>query len=326
MLLAAVLVCIAQPGATEPSTKAVKANVIDLFNRAEDMQDMLSAGKISPQQIPNPHWRADSCKACHRAAPTANDVALRSKDINQLCQSCHDAISATKYIHAVGMEPSNEKRNRMPEQFRQAVKRGGGVITCISCHDLHMQCKQERFEERRENRFFFRGGPYRKRTDLCFNCHNPKNYERLNPHDQITDEGELNQVVCLVCHTVAPNRRSAKSINDVMFTIKNDLTQVCVGCHKWRPHPSQPAEVSAPGKNHLVKPSPAVLRQMKATEKAQNLILPLEPDSGRIICATCHNPHERGVQRDPRADVGADGFNRLRLQPGEIMCMSCHNL
>ena len=55
------------------------------------------------------------------------------------------------------------------------------------------------------------------------------------------------------------------------------------------------------------------------------MIRPLEPASGRIFCATCHNPHERGVQRDARVDRGADGYKRLRTVGGETICSNCHD-
>jgi len=322
--LVMVLLCFTA-GATEQPAKTAATSIVN-FIQTEEIPSMLSAGKITSAQIPNPHWREDACSSCHRSTPSVSDTALRGTNINGLCQSCHESISANNYTHAVGMKPSAEKHARMPEPFRQAVKRGGGLITCISCHDMLIPCKKERYGEKSENRFFFRSGPYLKRTDLCFNCHNPKNYERLNPHDQISDEGELNQLVCLVCHSIAPNWRQVKSIDDVTFVVTNDQTQLCTGCHKWRPHPSMPMGMNSAGLNHLVKPSPEVVLQMKATEQNDNLILPLEPASGRIVCATCHNPHERGVQRDPRADVGADSVNRLRRQPGKVMCMSCHNI
>lgn len=312
--------------ATEKVPKTAVLSETSLFNTIEEIPAMLSAGKIAPEQIPNPHWRKDACLSCHRATPSAADTALRGKDINQLCQTCHAALWANNYHHAFGMKPSAEKRKRMSEPLRQALKRGGGVVTCIACHDLHMQGKEERVGEWRENPLFFRAGPFMNRTDLCFSCHNPTHYERLNPHDQITDEGELNKVVCLVCHSIAPNRRNVKNIDDVVFSVAGDLTQLCTGCHKWRPHPAQPLPWTPLGPNHLVKPPEDILKQMKATEQRDDVILPLEPASGRIFCATCHNPHERGVQRDGKADRGADGKNRLRRQTESIMCMSCHDI
>jgi predicted CXXCH cytochrome family protein len=297
-----------------------------LINEAEEIPRLLAERRISPEQIPNPHWREDACPACHRGAPTEQDHALRSGDINRLCNNCHDVASVHSYIHAVGMAPSVEKRNRMPEPFRQAVARGGGVVTCITCHDLPMQCRKERFGERELNPLFFRGGPFRDRTDLCFNCHDPARYERLNPHDQISDEGELNQQRCQVCHNITPNRREVKSIDDVSFNVTGDLTPLCTGCHPWRPHPGGSwAQFSGNHANHLVVPPEKILKRIKEAERQRDVVLPLEPGSGRVFCATCHNPHERGVQRYGRADRGADGFKRLRYAGGVPICMNCHD-
>lgn len=301
-----------------------------LFEHSDEIPHLLAQRKITAEQIPDPHWREDSCRACHRGSPGDNDPKLRGKDINGLCNNCHDLVSVHNYIHAVGMAPSDEKRNRMPEPFSQAIRRGGGVVTCIACHDLPMQCKKDRFEEKVLNPLFFRGGPYKERTDLCFNCHNPTHYERLNPHDQISDEGELNTQRCLVCHSITPNRREAKSIGDVSFNVSDDLTKLCTGCHPWQPHPggawAQYAKSSnGEGPNHLVKPPEAILKRLKETELKLDIVMPLDPTSGRVFCATCHNPHERGVQHYPRADRGADGVKRLRRGGGMAICDSCHN-
>jgi predicted CXXCH cytochrome family protein len=305
---------------------------ISLFEHVDEIPQLLRQGKINAEQIPDPHWRedGDGCRACHRGTPGEKDAKLLTRDINGLCNNCHDTVSVHNYIHAVGMEPSAEKRERMPESFRQAVKRGGGVVTCIACHDLPMQCKKERFAEKGLNPRFFRGGPYQARTDLCFNCHNPTHYERLNPHDQISDEGELNTQRCLVCHSVTPNRRDAKSIDDVSFNVTDDLTKLCTGCHPWRPHPGGAWARFAPGSNgegpnHLVKPPEAILQRLKESVAKWDIVLPLDPSTGRIFCATCHNPHERGVQRHARADRGADGYKRLRETGRMPICTHCHN-
>jgi hypothetical protein len=78
------------------------------------------------------------------------------------------------------------------------------------------------------------------------------------------------------------------------------------------------------GPNHLVKPPEAILKRLKETESRLDIVLPLDPSNGNIFCATCHNPHERGVQRHARADRGADGPKRLRRE-GMQICDSCHN-
>ena len=52
---------------------------------------------------------------------------------------------------------------------------------------------------------------------------------------------------------------------------------------------------------------------MKRTEKQFGIILPLNLD-GRIMCATCHNPHEKGVMPDERGAAGGAGEkDRIRL-------------
>ncbi len=303
-----------------------------LFEQAEEIPHLLAQKKISSDQIPNPHWKEDSCIACHLGNPTDGKARLRSKgEINALCNNCHDLVSVHNYIHAVGMAPSAGKKSRMPPQFLQALERGKGMITCISCHDLPMQCKKERFGERGLNPLFFRGGPYTERTGLCFNCHDAGNYERLNPHDQITDLGELNTQVCIVCHQAVPKRREAKSINDVTFNVGDDLTKLCTGCHPWRPHPGGnwarfSTRSNGDGPNHLVVPPPEIHKRLKATEQSKDMVLPLDPATGKIFCATCHNPHERGVQRQSRADRSADGYQRLRSSgSGQMICVSCHD-
>ena len=294
----------------------------DLIRRTHEIPKLLSTGRLTPGQIPNPHWRGDGCPACHAGDPDSGAPWLSNQDINRLCNTCHESLSAQMYIHAVGMVPSKEKQDRMPGPFREAVKRGGGEVTCIACHDLPMQCRKERWSERRENPLFFREGPYARRTELCIRCHDPRHYARLNAHDQVTDDGALRTDVCLLCHSVTPKRDEVRSIDDVTFKVTDDLTALCTGCHPWRPHPG--GEFAAYDKkslNHLVIPSAGIRKQIGLTEKENDVILPLEPGSGRIFCATCHNPHERGVQRMSRADRGADSPQRLRLSN---ICSGCH--
>lgn len=319
----------------EQPEQEIKENFLSrksLFERVDEIPKLISEDRMVIEQIPDPHWSegGSGCVACHQGIPQDGDAKLRTKDINGLCNTCHGVISAHNYIHAVGMTPSDEKGKRMPQEFRQAVGRGGGVLTCIACHDLPMQCDKKRYFEKELNSKFFRGGPYKYRTDLCFNCHNPTHYERLNPHDQISDEGELDTQRCLVCHSVEPNRRQVKNIDDISFNVTDDLTKLCTGCHVWRPHPGGAwsgfaSKSNSEGPNHLIKPPITILNHIKDAEVHGDIVLPLDPSSGQIFCATCHNPHERGVQRYIRADRGADGYKRLRKTASGVICNNCHN-
>lgn len=298
-----------------------------LLQNPELILPQLESGELQLDDVPNPHWRKDGCAACHAGDPANGQ--LRQTDANRLCNGCHETASVAAYIHAVGMTPPADFVERMPADFHQAVVRHGNVVSCLTCHDLPMQCKEERAKERGLNPFFFRGGPYSARTELCFRCHDRQQYERFNPHDQISDEGVLDGPRCFVCHSAMPDRKTARGVSDVQFNVVAELSQLCTGCHPWRMHPGggwarYAQQSGGKGPNHLVVPSPGVMERIARIELEGKEILPLDPLSGKVTCATCHNPHERGVQFQARADVGADGVRRLRRGVQEI-CVTCHD-
>jgi cytochrome c peroxidase len=61
------------------------------------------------------------------------------------------------------------------------------------------------------------------------------------------------------------------------------------------------------------------MKQMQAEFK---IVLPLDQD-GKVICVTCHNPHQKGLIPDQRAGAtGAGAIHRHRLAGN--MCIKCH--
>lgn len=264
----------------------------------------------------DPHWREGYCFACHsRNAKKYPSSFKRKGNIEKVCGNCHDTISGDSLIHATGMAPSREVKSRMPTSFKLTKD---GKIGCLTCHELKYQCLESEYKRKMEDSRFFREGPYKTRTDLCWKCHKKKSYGRLNPHDQINDEGELKEDVCLYCHDELPDPHVDKGIGAVKFVV-SDLKELCQRCHRDRPHPG--------GRfinfDHLVEPSPKMKFYIRHAEKSKNVSLPLEPDTGKIFCATCHNPHERGVLRG-RYGKGADAPQRLRLKSGFEICGACH--
>lgn len=263
-----------------------------------------------------PHWRPGYCFSCHRTSPAVSaDKFKYGGDIVRVCSNCHDLVSGQLYIHAVGMVPSDRKKARMPENFALSKD---GKISCITCHELKYQCLKKEYYRKEANPRFFRGGPYAVRTALCYNCHQRERYERLNPHDQINDEGELNEDICLYCHEELPDPQKDKGINRVKFVVE-DLKDLCQRCHRDRPHPGG----HWINFDHLVKPPKRVRFWKSRTEKIKDVYLPLEPDTEKIFCCTCHNPHERGVLRG-KYNRGADSDRRLRLGAGFELCGACH--
>src|SRR3972149_4492036 len=86
------------------------------------MAVFLSAGAAADadEEYPDPHWKSGFCYKCHEegwAEKGKNPKFKYDGDINKLCNSCHDVVSAHAYIHATGMIPSDEKLGVMSEEF-----------------------------------------------------------------------------------------------------------------------------------------------------------------------------------------------------------------
>ncbi len=295
-----------------------------LLANPEKIPLLLEKGKLTHGQIPNPHWESDACTACHKKKSGAGYRNLRHKSPDRVCNTCHESLSEHSVIHVSDIKVPKDMSERMPKSFRDSVARGGNKMTCISCHDLPIACKKNRRKEKGMNPMFFRGGPYELRTDLCYRCHDEKKYQRVNAHDQINDKGVLQKKKCLICHTTSEDLLKAKSIDEVEFNLKGNLSRLCWGCHNWSPHPGGLiAFFTGRGEEsiHLVKPPESILERMLEKQKEHDIIFPLEPGTGKIFCATCHNPHERGVIKVKKAAKGADKENRLRMQD---ICQNCH--
>lgn len=269
----------------------------------------------------NPHWNENLCAACHLTRPaTSKDLSFKfDGDFIKMCNICHETVSAQSLEHSVGMVPSPQIKEKVPKEFALSKN---GEVTCITCHELKYQCLKQEYKRQGVNRLFLRGAPYVKRTDLCYKCHEESEYKRLNPHDQINDEGELIKDRCLYCHTEVPNPKSGGGIRKVKFQMESDLKRLCQRCHRDRPHPG--GSLARATFDHIVKPPPTILEWKNKSEMGKNVVLALEPGTGKVFCCTCHNPHERGVQRRIAADKGADNKKRLRLDEGFDLCDSCH--
>lgn len=293
-----------------------------LFDHPEAIPALLKEKKLAPPRIPSPHWRSDACRACHAETPDRGAAKLRTSDINRLCGACHDGMSQSYLIHPIGMAVPTAMRSRAPEPMQAALARGGGVITCITCHDLPVQCLRERTRERALNSAFLRGWPYPARADLCAFCHDPRHYTRLNPHAPVEGEGARDQEGCLLCHGDTRGLETARGINEVNFIPARDLSALCTRCHPNLPHPG--GDFTFSGKkipNHLVAPSPEMLAYMKQMGSKNRGVLPLDPGTGRIFCGTCHYSHAPGVLRSEAAAKSANHEHRLRTSN---ICLDCH--
>jgi uncharacterized Zn finger protein (UPF0148 family) len=218
-------------------------------------------------------------------------------------------------------------QQRMPPLYRQTLK--NGKIVCTTCHDLPAQCLDERRREQQANPMFLRGAPFAHRSDPCYLCHDAEAYARINPHDQITDAGQVRDATCLLCHDEVDKLQTAARIESPGFNIEHDLATMCTGCHLWIPHPGGGftfafADTSRDRKrpDHLAVPSERMRKQMQRMAVKNGITMLLDPTTGKVYCATCHNPHERGLLKNSAAAKGADADKRLRMKD---LCTNCHD-
>ena len=180
--------------------------------------------------------------------------------------------------HPVKLVPSDNIR--VPDDFELNDE---GQIDCVTCHGIEDIEEIPLDEVNKNDEKFFRGGPYEKLTDFCFQCHRKKDSERPNIHMLRDSRGELKKEQCLFCHREKPDEKE-DGFDDVEFRIEPE--DLCYGCHLEAPHLN--------AANHIRKPDEKMRRRIREAEEKHGVILPLDAQ-GRIMCATCHSPHQAGV-------------------------------
>jgi len=266
-------------------------------------------GRAEP--VGNPHWDSSACQACHEHPnPDPAHLGLRTAEPDALCADCHgEGYDGGSCRHASGISPGAMP---VPDSLRVALV--ADRITCTTCHDLAVQCTAPGQSYRYMNPGFLRDRKSLDTASECFRCHDPRGFEKLNPHENAGDRS------CLLCHATQPSRGADGHWLAVDFNMQHDLNDTCRGCHPVRPHPANAFSGVEPGWDHLAVPSDKVVAKMRATEAATGAVLPLEPETGKVHCATCHEPHEDGLNIHP-AVAGPGTAHRLRL---EHMCQACH--
>ncbi|WP_456387093.1 hypothetical protein [Desulfolithobacter sp.] len=242
---------------------------------------------------------------------------LRFDDLTRTCR-CHGYTPDT-YTHPVGVTPGPDKKAKIPPHFPLT----DGKITCNTCHDLRLQCRDDATLAR-VNPAFLRINPFLSRTAICFQCHDERKYRMLDPHNQLDKQGRIREDKCLYCHTRVPDVEYGalrkRRPGDEEVSLMGNLDAICYRCHykQTKMHP-----INA---NHLKKPTRKILRSMRRAERKFAIVMPLD-SSGKITCITCHNPHEKGVIPSRRtASAGAGERARLRLpRVADKICLACHS-
>ena len=254
---------------------------------------------------PEFHYTGKYCSECHEQTPErgGNKYLKYDGDYNLLCK-CH-LKTPDSYIHPTDVVPSDKKKTKIPADLPLEK----GKLTCLTCHDLYRQC-----QELEVDRYSLRGMPYRKTTDFCFKCHDQSNYVMLDPHKQFDENGKIVKEKCLYCHTEVPDEKQVGREDPKLI---GELTVLCQRCHIRM-------AMRSGSFSHMQRPSAKTLAMIRTTEEKFAAILPLD-GQGRTTCATCHNPHDKGViPAEKPAAKGAGSTHRLRLP--DPMCKWCHQM
>jgi len=194
--------------------------------------------------------------------------------------------------HVVKVKPPEDMK--LPKTFPLNDE---GQIDCKTCHGIKDIAKTpiNKVDKKADN--FHRGGPYKQLTDFCANCHNKKDYKRPNTHKLLNDKGEFDKKDCEYCHKKAPDPKKEIKRDELEFRLPPQ--KICFGCHLKTPHFN--------ALNHQVKPDKKMRKRMREAEKKLGIILPLDKE-GKIMCATCHAPHQPGVidKKQPAGKQVAD--------------------
>jgi hypothetical protein len=255
------------------------------------------------------HFTGKYCEECHESVPEKGQPPSLKFDgeFAQLCW-CHGYTPGT-YIHPVDVVPSEKKKLEIPDDMPLSK----GKLVCTTCHDMYAQCQDDK-RTKVINSKFLRGAPYPSRTTMCFKCHNRNQYKMLDPHNQLDEDGDIIELKCLYCHKKLPDVEISR-FKDIELI--GDMVPICKRCHVGvERHPA--------GQNHLRVPKAKTLKRMKGLELERGVILPLDYE-GKVTCATCHNPHERGVL--PAESQGARGASeKFRHRISTDFCKACHGM
>ena len=268
-------------------------------------------GSLGATETVNPHWSGEHCVECHvEAKPLEKGAALQyDGDSVRLCNRCHNGESAAAEIHPYGVLLPGDFQQELPPEWPRVEKK----ITCLTCHDALIQMHTNP-PRQLVNPQFVRQPYADSRSNFCFTCHQREDYQKRNPHQQIDEAGTIGEASCLLCHQSLPDQQQKNTPAELSF--KDEPTKLCISCHggKQDNHPTNG--------NHLVRMPEEMREALTRQTTEKSVYLPLLENE--ITCATCHNPHQKGVLLSNEAAAGAGEPYFLRIRRGRELCITCH--
>ncbi len=195
-------------------------------------------------------------------------------------ESGKDKPELPPFHHIIDVKPT--KQRNIDKQLKLGDK---GELVCSTCHGLEDIDKTPVKDVDTEAEDFLHGGPYKPLTDFCYRCHNEKANTRKNIHILLDDKGEIKKEKCEYCHKEVPDREKKLELKELK--LRMPMETICYGCHLKSPHFN--------AVEHQVKPeSKEMVKHLKKMREKHAVFMPLN-EKGKVMCITCHTPHQRGV-------------------------------
>jgi len=293
----------------------------------------LLAGESPTTQAANPHWRPDGCPSCHQISQ-GKAVAISPRQADLICLDCHDGKRARAESHPIGCALEGDRFVR-PKDWPLV----DGRLGCLTCHDVRRICNRS-VRRSLANPAFLRGRKVNDPRTFCANCHRRTLYKKFNPHLMLTADKLAREDLCRFCHTKMLDRTAMQRVGTP--ALRTNPLSLCASCHARHVDYFQPGHIGAKVPKDMVaymaarestgptsRPSRDLLARLRSSG-AKPRFLVLDGD-GRIVCTTCHNPHERGLFR-PGSELAHRAMSMV--SPDRVsspvrsqrLCLSCHNL
>lgn len=160
-----------------------------------------------------------------------------------------------------------------------------GELVCSTCHGLKDIDKTPVDDVDIEAKEFLHDGPYEPLTDFCYRCHDEKANSRVNIHILLDKQGEIIKQNCEYCHEEVLDRDKELALDELKLRLP--MESICYGCHLKDPHFN--------AVEHQVKPeTDEMLTHLKKMREKLQIFIPLS-EEGKVMCISCHTPHQRGV-------------------------------
>ena len=309
---------------------------------------------------------AGTCSACH-VPHGGNSLKMWARPLSkgkdklaELCFSCHSdgKVAAKKQVgnesHPVGRKLSSlGHKVDLPGYTKDGVQsKGGGRVTCASCHNPHQWNPNDPTEGSKpgdpgdaSNRFL-RVANDTGDSPLCQKCHSDKAAVIGTKHDGANmDEGASGNGVCGTCHNVHKGKGPRMWAREPKAGV-DAVSSLCQSCHnekglgKEKLVGNETHPVAAPIKNLGIKllNGEWVVPTEKNPTKRKMKALPLFDGEGErakkgdlnVTCATCHDPHlwssdKNLMNKDPMEEGnGKTSFLRIANRSDGELCANCH--